>query len=241
MQIKAIVLILISILLNSMQTIAQSKSKLWYEQPAACFEESLVLGNGKMGASVFGGVNSDKIYLNDATLWSGEPEDPNMNPEAYKSIPLVREALKNHDYKLADILNKKTRGVFSESFAPLGTLTFKFKHQGNYQEYYRDLDITNAISKISYKADGIKFMREYFVSHPDQIMAIRLSSSKKQAINGSIGFESLLKYHTATSDQTIVVNGYAPYHAEPNYMGDIPDAVLFDKERGNPFYLIDPN
>ncbi len=235
MQKKTIVLILISILLNNVFTIAQSKSKLWYKQPAACFEESLVLGNGKMGASVFGGVNSDKIYLNDATLWSGEPEDPNMNPEAYKSIPLVREALKNHDYQLADVLNKKTRGVFSESFAPLGTLTFKFKHQGDYQEYYRDLDITNAISTISYKVDGIKFIREYFVSHPDQIMAIRLSSSKKQAINGSIGFESLLKYQTTTSDQTLVVNGYAPYHAEPNYMGDIPDAVLFDKERGTRF------
>ena len=72
---------------------AQSPVKLWFDKPATYFEESLVLGNGKMGASVFGGPESDKIYLNDATLWSGEPVDPNMNPDAYKSIPQIREAL----------------------------------------------------------------------------------------------------------------------------------------------------
>ena len=62
---------------------------LWYKQPAHYFEETLVLGNGKMGASVFGGIESDKIFLNDATLWSGEPVDPNMNPEAYKNLPAI--------------------------------------------------------------------------------------------------------------------------------------------------------
>jgi alpha-L-fucosidase 2 len=66
------------------KVIAQSNHILWYNQPADFFEESLVLGNGKMGATVFGGVNSDKIYLNDITLWSGEPVNANMNPEAYK-------------------------------------------------------------------------------------------------------------------------------------------------------------
>jgi alpha-L-fucosidase 2 len=73
---------------------AQSANTLWYYQPAQYFEESLVLGNGKMGASVFGGVASDKIYLNDATLWSGEPVNASMNPEAYKNLPAIREALK---------------------------------------------------------------------------------------------------------------------------------------------------
>jgi alpha-L-fucosidase 2 len=107
---------------------AQSPSKLWYNQPAQYFEESLVLGNGKMGASVFGGVASDKIFLNDITLWSGEPVDPYMNPEAYKNLPAVRDALKNEDYRLADQLNKKLQGKFSESYAPLGTLFLNFRH-----------------------------------------------------------------------------------------------------------------
>jgi len=66
-----------------------------------------------MGASVFGGVNSDKIFLNDATLWSGGPVDANMNPDANKTLPALREALKNDNYKLADELNKKLQGAYS--------------------------------------------------------------------------------------------------------------------------------
>ena len=92
------------------QAIAQSPTKLQFNKPAEFFEESLVLGNGRIGASVFGGVHSDKIFLNDITLWSGEPVDANMNPEAYKNLPAIRQALKNENYKLADSLNKKLQG-----------------------------------------------------------------------------------------------------------------------------------
>ena len=111
----------------------QSDHKLWYNQPANYFEESLVLGNGKLGVTVFGGVDSDKIYLNDATLWSGEPVNAYMNAEAYKNVPSIRDALKNEDYKLADSLNKKLQGSFSESFAPLGTLHINHSESKNIQ------------------------------------------------------------------------------------------------------------
>ena len=74
---------------------AQSNNTLWYNKPAEYFEEALALGNGRIGATVFGGVQSDQIYLNDATLWAGEPVDPNMNPDAYKNISAIREALLN--------------------------------------------------------------------------------------------------------------------------------------------------
>src|SRR5690349_13581078 len=96
---------------------AQPDKTLWYKNPAQYFEESLVLGNGKLGATVFGGVQSDKIYLDYATLCSGEPANANMNPEAYKNIPAIREALKNEDYQLADKLYRKIQGKYSESFA----------------------------------------------------------------------------------------------------------------------------
>ena len=105
---KLYIVLVISIFYGEME--AQSNHILWYNQPADYFEESLVLGNGKMGATVFGGVNSDKIYLNDITLWSGEPVNANMNPEAYKNLPAIREALKNENYKLAEELNKKIQG-----------------------------------------------------------------------------------------------------------------------------------
>ncbi|RLD84259.1 MAG: glycoside hydrolase family 95 protein, partial [Bacteroidetes bacterium] len=111
------------------QLSAQSDHILWYKKAGKQLEESLVLGNGKMGAAVFGGVKSETIYLNDATLWSGEPVNANMNPDVYKNIPEIRAALKNEDYKLADELNKKLQGSFSESFAPLGTMSIDFKHK----------------------------------------------------------------------------------------------------------------
>ena len=106
--------------------ITPKQLKLWYNKPAEHFEEALVLGNGKVGASVFGGIKSDKIYLNDATLWAGEPVNPNMNPDAHQSIPKVREALANEDYKQADELIRNVQGKFSESFAPLGTMFLEF-------------------------------------------------------------------------------------------------------------------
>ena len=71
----------------------QSPLKLWYDNPATYFEEALVLGNGTQGATVFGGIGTDKIYLNDLTLWSGEPVNANMNPNAYKNLPDIRKAL----------------------------------------------------------------------------------------------------------------------------------------------------
>ena len=92
----------------------QAPLKLWYDVPAQYFEESLVLGNGQQGATVFGGISTDKIYLNDLTLWSGEPVNANMSPNAYKNLPAVREALAEKNYKKAQSLVKKLQGKFSE-------------------------------------------------------------------------------------------------------------------------------
>ncbi|MCD0464600.1 glycoside hydrolase N-terminal domain-containing protein [Flavobacterium sp. ENC] len=196
---------------------AQSTHVLWYNQPAEFFEESLVLGNGKLGATVFGGANSDKIYLNDATLWSGEPVNANMNPEAYKNIPAIREALKNENYKVADELNKKIQGKNSESFAPLGTLEINNSEKGKAVNYRRELDISNAISKVSYEMAGIKYTREYFVSAPDQVMVIKLTSDQKGALNFDINLKSLLKSTVEVRNNILVMTGFAPIHENEGY------------------------
>jgi alpha-L-fucosidase 2 len=214
---------------------AQSPNKLWYNQPAQYFEESLVLGNGKAGASVFGGVESDKIFLNDATLWSGEPVNPNMNPEAYKNIPAIREALKNEDYKLADQLQKKIQGKFSESYAPLGTMFIDFKTDGKTQNYYRELNIADAVSTVKYEVNGVKYTREYFISYPDKIFVIRVTSDKKGKLNFDVKFESLLKYKVAVTGSELNASGYAPVVAMPNYTGNREDAVVFDENKGTRF------
>lgn len=212
---------------------AQSSHVLWYNQPAEFFEESLVLGNGKLGATIFGGANSDKIYLNDATLWSGEPLNANMSPEAYKNIPEIREALKNENYKLAEELNKKVQGKNSESFAPLGTLEINNSEKGKAVNYYRELDISNAISKVSYEMNGIKFTREYFVSAPDQIMVIKLTSSIKGGLNFDINLKSLLKSNVEVRNNILVMTGSAPIHENAGYT--VLPKYLQVKERGTRF------
>jgi alpha-L-fucosidase 2 len=220
--------------LVGLSSYAQSDRKLWFAEPATYFEETLVLGNGKTGASVFGGIESDKIYLNDATLWSGEPVNPAMNPEAYKAIPEIRAALEKGDYKLADDLQKKVQGKFSESFAPLGNLYLDFQG-GDATQYRRELDISQAVSTVSYVRNGITFKREYFVSHPAGIMVIRITSSQKGALNFAVRFNSQLKYKTSIAGSRMDIFGYAPVHADPNYLGDRPNALVFDETRGTRF------
>ncbi|WP_343615240.1 glycoside hydrolase family 95 protein [Flavobacterium sp.] len=212
---------------------AQSKNVLWYKQPAEFFEESLVLGNGKMGATVFGGVNSDKIYLNDITLWSGEPVNANMSPETYKNIPAIRDALKNENYKLAEELNKKVQGKNSESYAPLGTLEINNSEKGKATNYYRELDLANATSKVTYEMDGVKYTREYFVSAPDQIMVIKLTSSEKGALNFDISLKSLLKSEVSVRNNVLVMNGTAPIHENAGYK--VQEKYLQIPERGTRF------
>jgi alpha-L-fucosidase 2 len=213
--------------------LAQSKNVLWYKQPAEFFEESLVLGNGKMGATVFGGANSDKIYLNDITLWSGEPVNANMNPEAYKNIPAIREALKNENYKLAEELNKKVQGKNSESYAPLGTLEINNAEKGKAVNYHRELDLSNAVSKVSYEMAGIKYTREYFVSAPDKVMIIKLTTDQKGALNFDISLKSLLNSNVEVRNNILVIRGAAPIHENAGY--PVVPKYLNLKDRGTRF------
>jgi alpha-L-fucosidase 2 len=213
---------------------SQSDSLLWYNQPANHFEEALVLGNGTLGATVFGGVSTDKIYLNDATLWSGEPVNPNMNPTANQHIMAIRSALNQEDYALADQLNKKIQGKFSESYAPLGTLYIDFDKSENYQNYYRELDISQATAKINYNLNKIQYSRTYFVSHPDKICVIHLKANLKGALNFKLRFNSLLQHKTVIQPKTLIANGFTPVLAEPNYR-KTDNPVQFEAGRGTRF------
>ncbi len=188
---------------------AQSSGRLWYKQPAQTFEESLVLGNGKQGASVLGGVSSDKIYLNDITLWNGGPVNPNMNPDAYKNLPAVREALRNENYKRADSLNRKIQGPYSSAYAPLGTLSITPKQHDNPQNYTRELAINEAIALVAYDVRDVHFTREYFVSYPDQVLAVRLTASKKGALSVDLAFESLLSHTVSATANGLIAKGNA--------------------------------
>jgi len=213
----------------------QPPLKLWYDAPAQYFEESLVLGNGQQGATVFGGISTDKIYLNDLTLWSGEPVNANMNPQAYKNLPAVRKALADKNYKKAGELIKKLQGKFSESYAPLGTLYLDFNDDPYINDYYRELDLNQAIAKVKTESNSNTIEREYLVSNPDKIFAIHLKSKKAGALGFTIRFESLLLHTTTAANNLLQANGVAPVKADPIYVQKKRNAILFDKKSGTKF------
>lgn len=212
--------------------------KLWYQKPANAFEEALPLGNGRVGAMVYGGISTEHYLLNEATLWAGGPVNVNMNPEAYKHLPEVREALFNEDYKLADKLVKQLQGKFSESYAPLGDLYIEFQHQGEPTAYRRELDIRNATSTVEYSLGNTIFRRESFISYPDQVMVVRLSAKGKLPLAFTCKMTSQLRYSQQLQNHRLIMSGHAPVHAEPNYRGDIPNAIVYDEKNGMRFQAL---
>jgi alpha-L-fucosidase 2 len=184
--------------------------ELRYDQPGEHFEETLLLGNGRVGASLFGGVAMERIYLNDATLWAGGPVDALMNP----------------------------RGKFSESYAPLGTLLLEMSHGDEAAGYERTLDLESATATVDYQVGGVRYQRQAFVSHPDRIMAIRMTASEPGGLGLRVGFESLLRYRVSCEDGTLSALGEAPIHAEPSYRGDIADPIVYEEGRGTRFTVL---
>lgn len=197
----------------------QVKNKLWYTKPAVQWVEALPLGNGKIGAMVFGGVEEELLQLNESTLWSGGPVKGNENPESASYLPLVRQALKEEDYTKANELTKKMQGLFSESFLPMGDIVIKQDFNGlKPSAYYRDLDLQNAVAHTYFTVNGIKYKRELFTSAPDNVMVMRITASKKGALNLMISLKSLLKNHmVAKGVNEVVLMGKAPAHINPSY------------------------
>lgn len=187
---------------------AQLPLKMWYNQPARAFEESLPIGNGKLGALIYGGADIDSIYVNDITLWTGTPVNLNEGGNSHKWIAKIREALFKEDYKTADSLQHYVQGHNSEYYQPLGLLKIKDENQGKVDKYYRELDLNNSIASLSYLRNGVKYTREYLASHPDKMIAIKLGSSKKGTINCDISLTSLIPHQAKASQQQITMTGH---------------------------------
>lgn len=193
--------------------------KLWYDKPAVKWVEALPIGNGQIGAMVFGGVEKELIQLNEGSFWSGGPMQKNVNPEANQYLQSIREALKNNDYQLATNLCKKMQGYFSESFLPLGDLVIKQNFKGvQPKQYYRDLSLNNALSTSRFTVNGIEYMRETFISAPNNVMAIRITASKPKSLTLDINLSSPLSKSVLTkSNDQLVINGKAPSRVDPSY------------------------
>lgn len=178
---------------------------LQYDKPATYFEKSLPIGNGKLGALVYGGTDDNIIYLNDITLWTGKPVDRNLDADAHKWIPDIRKALFNEDYALADSLQLHVQGPNSQHFQPLGTLHIKDLGLGEISNYHRSLNLDSAIIKDNYVRDGAIVTREYFASNPDKLIAIRL----RGAVNCRIALTAQVPHKVKSIPTQLTMTGYA--------------------------------
>ena len=200
-------LLLICTAMTSASSFAQNQAPmvLQFDKPATYFEESLPIGNGKIGALVYGGTDDNIIYLNDITLWTGKPVDRNLDAEAHKWLPAIREALFKEDYQLADSLQLHIQGPNSQYYQPLGTLHIKDLRLGAITDYQRSLDIDSAIVRDSYKRDGKLVTREYFASNPDKLIAIRLRGD----INCQIALTAQVPHQVKSTLGQLTMTGHA--------------------------------
>src|SRR5436190_797443 len=145
---------------------------LWYDKPATQWVEALPIGNGRLGAMVFGGTASERLQLNEDTLYAGGPYDPN-NPEALQSLPQARQLIFAGKFKEAsDLIGQKMMAhpIKQMPYEPVGDLRLEFAGHEDVSNYRRELDLDSAIVKVSYNAQGANFTREVFSSPIDQVI-----------------------------------------------------------------------
>ena len=190
-------------------TAQQQPLRLWYDTPATFFEESLPLGNGRLGALVYGAPEEDIVQLNDITLWTGKPIDRQEDAGASKWIPAIRKALFAEDYALADSLQRHVQGHNSSFYQPLGTLRIADLNPAPTSGYRRELSLDSAVARVSYLKGGVRFEREYIVSAPDSVVAIRLRASQPAQLHLELKLGSLLPHQVKSSTAQLTMTGHA--------------------------------
>jgi alpha-L-fucosidase 2 len=171
---------------------ALRETVLWYRQPAQRWPDGLPLGNGLIGAVVFGGVSHERIALNESTFWSGRPHDYN-NPEALTYFPRIRDLVFAGKFQEAEkMVDEHFYGVpaAQQAYQPLGDLLLSFEGTGDAGDYRRELDMQTGIAKVTYRTGDVLFTREVFVSYPDRVMVVRVSADKPGRVSVQAEFKS---------------------------------------------------
>jgi alpha-L-fucosidase 2 len=200
----------------------QQPLKLWYDQPAHVWEETLPLGNGRLGMMPDGGVTNEHIVLNDITLWSGASQDAN-NYNAYKVLPQIRQLLlEGKNDEAQDLINKDFvctgKGGGSVPFGcyqVLGNLDIKFRYNdagaadtgAKYENYERELSLNKAIAQCTYRVNGVTYKREYFTSFGTDVSIIKLTADKPGQLNFSIGISRPERGVAVIKDSELQLSG----------------------------------
>ncbi|NDW08698.1 glycoside hydrolase N-terminal domain-containing protein [Dysgonomonas sp. 520] len=193
----------------------ESNMKLWYNTPANLWVESLPLGNGRIGAMVYGNPVNEEFQLNEETIWGGSPYN-NTNPLAKNSLGKIRDLIfQGHNVEAqalcGDVICSK--GANGMPYQTVGSLHLDFEEQEGYEEYYRELDIEKALTKTTFKVNGVRFTREAFTSFPDQMLIVKLTAAKPNSISFKARYTSPYKdAKYSTSANVLEISGKASNH-----------------------------
>ncbi|MDY8023582.1 glycosyl hydrolase family 95 catalytic domain-containing protein [Paenibacillus polymyxa] len=232
--------------------------RLWYRQPAEVWEEALPVGNGRLGAMVFGGIREEHLQLNEDTLWSGFPRD-GVQYDALRYLQPVRKLIADGKYKEAEhLINTNMLGRDTEAYQPLGDLWITQEGLGEIVHYERELDLLTGTAAVTFQSDGVRYTREVIASAPDGIMMVSLTANKLGKIHASVRittphpcedevgedahFGDSSKWDSDDDDPSdepirdfITLTGRAPSHVESNYHGDHPQSVVYENDLGMAF------
>ncbi|MES2923297.1 MAG: glycoside hydrolase N-terminal domain-containing protein [Verrucomicrobiota bacterium] len=183
---------------------------LWWNKPAAKWEEAIPIGNGQLGAMIFGGPESERLQLNEGTLWAGGPYDP-VNPEAKDALPQVRKLVNEGKYRdAAGLISAKVmaKPLGQMPYQTVGDLNLTFTGSANATEYRRELNLDDAIATVSYMSDGVRFTREMYSSAPDNVIVVRLTADKPGRLTFFAGMKTPMKAKVETDGgDTLVMTG----------------------------------
>lgn len=201
----------------SISTYAQASKplKLWYDKPVTngVWEQALPIGNGRLGAMIYGVPEQEELQLNEETIYGGGPYR-NDNEKGLDALPKIRQYVfegktKEADHLLNETFFTKTHGM---PFQTAGSVVLNFKGHENYQNYYRELDIESAIALSRYTVDDITYTREVFSSFADDVIVMQITSSKKGALNFDMGYKNPGEHQVFKIGKSLVLEGKGTAH-----------------------------
>lgn len=209
------------------------KLELYYEKPAGRWEETICLGNGRLGAMVWGGPGEEKLGLNEDSLWSGYERD-RTNPEAFESLQEARRLIfQGKTAEAEELIRGRMLGEYGESYLPLGNLNIVYRNLESGEKdgfmaenYRRSLDLGEAVAYVDFDAEGVHYSREMFASYPGQAILVALGASEP-VMDLEISLDSLLKCRMEEAADGLYFKGKCPEHLDPGYIREGEEAVIW--------------
>ena len=198
--------------------------RLWYQSPAEDWNSALPLGNGKLGAMVFGGPVAERIQLNEDSVWSGGFRD-RVNPDCKNNLPEIRRLLREGDIAQAENLATLAMAgtpEFERMYQTLGDIYLTMENQaGEVEHYTRQLDLDNALCTVSYTSGGVDYTREAYISAPHNVMVVRLGSGGKGGVRCACTGAAIptapsrIRSRTPSTTPAARASGFAPCCGPP--------------------------